>query len=853
MTTKLNYTTFDPAHLGDGIDLEQSNTVISVGTTNTLNQYTRALYGKAKGSWRSELIVWGSASIAGATSVGLVNASADTASYVGGDANGYGYLLAEGELHNDGADVATTSGLPVIAKGDVIGVELDATDPDNPVATWKLNGQPIASLVIAPGTWYVAVSLAVPSGTDTLMAFINGGQRAFDYPALARGWYDIPPQLPTARVASADYIASANDALAHAVYDGCIEADSFVISRGIQFWVDGKAATRNQTGSLTLLNPDGIYDWLVDEDVQGLEVYLNITSQGEDFDSAAGVGRFTIKDAVAIDDGKIKLSLEDALAELDVPLQRMLIHPDAEESAANKPWPIIIGAARSVSPVLLDSANLIYALSDQAVIGLGYIRDKGDPWDPNAVPPDYTISADRRRMTVDSGSAPQGKVTADLSSVGGGTEPTSADDVFDQLGHPFIADSDNKPAGFEIIEFAGGDPSSVDMYQTNKVRMKAGLLDAGLVYGTYIPGRYYRYRIKFSFLSHGDGDVFSTLYLGAKGDYGSGVKWHYVTGGFAVRDNDPAFGGYGGVGVSTIEGVFQGPGPGTFGGPNPPPVGLIYHGDGGDVIVYEAEIFLIPETYTPAAIDPAKLTDFVRGILQDRYGLSPTEWSAADTQAIDDASGYTGIGWNANDTVTVRQALDEVLPSYGAACYQDKNKVLRFPRFVAPEDAADSDTLDIYADDFLSELTKELDRAPGLTTRAGFKKNWTILNASDFVTDFLDVPRDVRRALSDTHQGFVASAVQLPQAYKHAVSAAPLDGCLDSKDNTQTEIVRANSIMSILRHFYKGDLPNSITIEPGDIVRVFYNKHGLQEGKYLQVRKIDERPLDETMTVTFWG
>ena len=78
------YATFDPAHVGSGIDLEATNTVISVGSNNTLNQYTRATLGKDELTWYAEFIGYGSASIANATSIGLVNASAT--GYVGSDA-----------------------------------------------------------------------------------------------------------------------------------------------------------------------------------------------------------------------------------------------------------------------------------------------------------------------------------------------------------------------------------------------------------------------------------------------------------------------------------------------------------------------------------------------------------------------------------------------------------------------------------------------------------------------------------------------------------------------------------------------------------------------------------------------
>lgn len=854
MTQRLNYTTWDAANLGTGIGLTQSNTVIQVETTNTLSQYTRALYGKSSLQFRAELLVWGSASLTGKTSIGFVNASADTAKPVGGDANGYGYRLAEGELWTSNADVAPSGGLPIAKKGDIIGLELDATDSDNPVASWLVNGNLIATQTLAAGTWYIAASIAVPSGTDTLMCFINGGQRAFDYPSTAIGWYDIPADLPAVRVATGDFITSADDALPNIPYDGAIDGDSLAISRGLTFWTDGGTSSRSSTMTLTLLNPNGDYDWLAQNDISGLQVYVVRTDPSGSFDSATNVAKANLKSAVIKDDGSIILTMADAISDLDVPLQNALIHPDAEEAAANKPVPIVIGAVRSMSPVLVNANDLVYLLSDRAVIGLGYVRDKGDPWDPNAVPPDYVISDDRKSMTVDDGVAPQGKVTADLSSIGGGTEPTTADDAWDQDGMPFVDNGSGYPTGFNITERNFGDnPSNVTMPYPGVVQLHSGLTVAGIDRGTWITGRFYRYKITFSCLSYGQGDNYSTLQLMTRGDYGSGVKWTRVQGGFGFVDKSPELGGYGGTGPHTVEGVVQGPGPGLFGGPNPPPIGLIVAGSSGTWHVMDVQFLLIPDVYEPAAIWPATLEIAMRGILQDRFELDASEWSSADAQAIDQATGYSGIGWNANETITVRNAIDEILPSYGSASWQDRDGDIRFTQLVAPEDAVDSGTPTIEQSEFLDDLIVSVDTAPGLTTRAGYKKNWTILNESDFVTDFIDVPRAVRRALSNTHQGFVASSVPLPNIYRHAISADPLDTCLDAQEDAQAEINRIVTIYSKQRYFYRSQIEDNGTIDVGDIVYIKYNRYGLDAGKAVQVREIIERPVDNKLTVTFWG
>lgn len=828
------YATFDPAQLGTGIASEMSGTVISVDTNNALNQYSRATLGKDELSWYAEFIVYGSASIANATSIGLVNASAT--GYVGSDANGWGYLLAEGEVRNNGANITGSSGVPVVAKGEVVSVSLEALNDSSGTmrAKWSVNG--ILQFVhdLPGGTYYLAVSLAVPSGNDTLRCFMNAGQRAFDYSS-SLGWYEIPTDLPPIRIATQDYIADATASLPHAPFEAVIaDKAKFRIARTIAFWPDSDRNTRAAAGKVKVINATQDYDWLLNSAFENLPATVKIVQDG----TVTTLAEMRMTGAEGKSDSEIVFEFSDRIGELERPLQTALIHPDAVEANANRPWPIVLGAACSTETVLVDEINLVYALSDVAVIGLGYVRDKGDPWDPNAVPPDYTISADRRFMTVDSGSAPQGKVTADLSSVGGGTEPTSADDIWQSYGNPFTFDSSGDPVGWT----EGGTPGSVTQ-NGSRVVLETSLVAPYIKQATnLIGGRAYRYHLEFNFASgFGYGQFGGNFGIYYDQNLGGGDDWHPLA--FWSNRHPPY--GDNDFGQTIVA-------EGTFIAPANVPVSLRFEANaqGYKVNIATATLLLIPDVYTPAAIDPIKLAPFAKAILQDRAKVNATDWDETSAQAIDTATGYTGIGFFAGDEITVRDAIDEAMSSYTACMFQGDDGKITFQRLTAPESETAVASVDMS--DMLDQLTKTPDRAPGLSTRMGYRRNWTVLNDTDFVTDFIEVPRDVRRALSHKHQGIVASAVQLASMYRDAVQADPIGTLLDSKENAQTEIDRICTIYSQPRATYQVRIA-SPQFSIGDIVNVTYYRYGLETGRNLLVKQMVYDVIQDTAQVTFWG
>src|SRR5690606_36608078 len=128
----------------------------------------------------------------------------------------------------------------------------------------------------------------------------------------------------------------------------------------------------------------------------------------------------------------------------------------------------------------------------------------------------------------------------------------------------------------------------------------------------------------------------------------------------------------------------------------------------------------------------------------ERFGAPQSSWSQADLMAIDTATGYAGIGFNVTNPITVRDAIEMSLSSYTACAYVDEENVLRVIRLTDP--AGETSVGTITESDLLDDLSCKPDLAPGLSTQMRYRRNWTILNESDFVSDFIVVPMSVRQA-----------------------------------------------------------------------------------------------------------
>lgn len=437
---------FDPNALGSALELEQSGTVLTVNAVADVNRTARAIYPEQVGRWYAELMVYGAGDLL--ASIGVATSAASLASYVGGDANGYGYRLDLGQVHNAGASVGAVA---VAAKGDIIGVLLDLTT-SQPTVSWYRNGALLRVQDLpSTGPWMLAASLG-GSEAYGLRCFLNAGQRAFEFaPAGVDGWYEPPQAVRGLRLASEDWISDPADVVANTRYAGLLDGSSAELRavRALDFW-PWRRGVKAGALQLSLLDVDGTFDELLASDVRDLPVLIGEIQRGQAYADRVSRYNAVIDSVSATDDLTVKITCRDPLALLDVPLQRRLIRPDADTSSANQPVPIVLGACRNVDPVLTNAVDLTYLVSDAPVLGIGFARDRGYPLSPTT--PDFTLNSTKTALVL--AASPQGKVTVDVSSVGGDQLPVLADDILGGAGSPFTGSDGAAPTGFDNV---GGD------------------------------------------------------------------------------------------------------------------------------------------------------------------------------------------------------------------------------------------------------------------------------------------------------------------------------------------------------------------------------------------------------------
>ena len=850
--TKPTYSAFDPAALGAGLDLSQSNTVLTVGQTTDINRTARSLYGKSAGAWYGEFLIWGDGTLAGYSSVGVVDSAASLTTYVGGDSHGCGLLLGDGKVKINAADVDTFTAGNV---GDIIGVSLVFDDSGIPTVTFAINNAVVSTQTLGAGTYFLAASLGgVQAGA--LNCLLNCGQRGFEDGADGAGWYIVPTLLDTIYLASGEYITAPTDDPPSAPFDATILASqSFAVLRQMNFDIEGGGAVTPATATLELANtpisksnPAGRYDDVTAAAAEmiGRPVMLQeLASENAAYSTATGAGNFVITDVNTQDENVLRLTLKDSISLLDLPLQNHLILPNAEANAVNQPWPFVLGAARSVPLTLIDAEKYVYAVSDVPVVGFGYVRDKGDAFDPNASPPDYTIGSGRTTITL--GSQAQGVVTGDFSSVGGGTDPTSAADIFASAGNPFTGTAGTAPTGW--VQQAGWGTRAPYMhpFRANVVQFSPDVSPVGVggvcmklsAANTMLAGRSYRLTVTIETADNAHPYSDTTQ----PGDTQKSLRM--------VRDKNSAISNP----VWSVPCI-----PGTYstvitntGASFTPIFCVIDAGTGKTPYVNISGLSLleIADTYVPSKTLPIKLADFIDAIMAKLRKIGVIiPWSRADAEAIDAETGFAGIGYAAIGATTARAALSMALASYCACAWMDSTGTLRFTRLAIPEEK--TVTLSLDSSDFRSDMAFAPSLLPGLTTQVGYRYNWTILQDSDFVTDFIDVPSSLRRAMSKQCQAVVATAVNLSPAYAAAVFNKPFWSLLDKQVDAQALADYFGRIGSAKRGGYTVDLDRG-TVSLGQIVKVTHTRYGLTAGKNLQVKTINERQLDLIDTVTFWG
>ena len=819
--TSRNYALFSPSDLGPDLETSQGGEILQPSDTGLSNSRTgRASVGQSVGVWSVEFMSW--APFDGLTAiVGIATADASLSSALGSDAFGVGFELSSGDISTSGVVSATVA---AVLAGEIVSVQADLAAG---TVTFYVNGAPVHTEEFTSDLLgeviFPAASIGSGSEADGRV-FLNAGQRAFEYPlADSDGWYTLPLTLPTLRFADGQtYFSAASDSIPNAEYVGNVAQSAVTVVRALNFWPWGGTQSRGTAAQFIVLDPSGEYDSLIGANIRDLGVTIHeVPSASTPFDSATLLGTFVLERVDAIDDGRKRLTLRDRTAILDQPIQSRLFLPHLAEDIANRPLPIVIGVARSTPPILFDDGGAssgalpLYQIADRPVQGFGSLRDKGDPL---VIAVDWSIRAGQEQLELNAN--PIGKLTFDLSSIGGA---------------PIVNIVPVTLANWDITASVSGTLPYIFGNSTITVN---GIVTSYITESVVLTaGRAYSFVLVVDSMSSG----ISQNGVPVRLSIGEGT----TVGANGRMLDSPHF-------SATTAGVYTG----SFTAVASGPITLALRGVvtiTNAAVVSRFEVYEAADTTTDT-LQPATLQEFCRELLQNRGGLTESEWSQADSEAIDTATNYAGVGFYTAEAMSVGAALQSALTSYTACHWQDSTGAIRFTRLIDP--ASQTVVGEITQEFMLSDLAVTPDFAPGLTAQMAGRRNWEVLDNTDFVTDFIDVPFAVRRDLSRKFRAVRTTGESFPSEYAHARGAVdPVETLLDSPADLQTEIDRVAALYRVLRRFYQ--LSVSIDAladyELGQVWLLQYPRYGLQAGKKCIITAITEDRVNRTATLRLWG
>ncbi len=845
--------TFDPLHLGAGLELERSNTVLTHDAdSQDAARTVLGTVGKSSGVSYVEWLVWGDGDIDDVVSLGVATADASLTTILGGDAHGYGYRPAEGELHNSGADI-TSGAIATATKGQIVSLLLDCTGAA-PRATWSLEGEPIWAQDLAAGTWYPAVSLGGAEAYD-LRVLQNAGQRGLEYaPGNVTGWLGLRESIGMFRIADAPWLTAPDDDPPNTRYRGDLLPQTRTsLRRSLHFalWGDAEAgSTQVSSGDLLIADEDGWLDVLLERDARGAQVRVLHVPDGGDYGDATVLADLSLDDVAVPRDSEVQVSVDDPIAELiAAPLQTRLIRPDAAEASADTLWPISYGAVRSIEPPLIDGPNRTYALHDGLVLGLAAIRTSGDALDPTAVPPDYTLD-ERGMLVLDTD--PVGRLTADVSSVGGQL-PGTLEDLLEGTGDFSDPDDWVIAAGDEASSVTGG---KLQLRRDSQL----GVVAARHATWTPTAGKTYRIRVTLDA-------------VGATGIPGTSLVWFYVKHGDKNGSTQvPNEYGYPNTQAGAMIRTNQ---PGTYDCLYTQwtaddttfwlQLPVAYSGSGtlgtAFATVSKVEVFEVNlDPVDDESLVPIKLEDLLREIFEGRRRLLPSAWSSSDAALIDTLSGYAGVGLHARTATTMGAALRAVLDSYHACLWRDASRKIRVSRLRPPEDESTANYAGTLThDDLLADLRVETDRAPGLSTQAVGRKNWTVLKDDEIVSDtdpVTGVPLAFRAMLTRDYRISANYAGTLSARYAPAIYAKPMETLLDKRVDVQAHVDYAGYMYRSLRRFTTWRVawdPADPTYELDQVWLLKHPRYGFADGVPGLLVGLDPDPIALEATLMFWS
>jgi hypothetical protein len=810
MTTK-TYAILDPHAVGPAEEIQQGGTVATCNVdASDIHRSIRGTEGFSTGQHYAEFVGYGEGDIANLV-VGIMTALHPLSEYVGEDAAGFGFKVGLGGVFN--ADVQSVATDATEIKK-VVGLLLDA---DADTLTVLVNNAEIATVAITAGqTWYFAVSIGCDIAYD-LFCFVQSGQNQFQFPQPDNiGWFTETGGVGTIRVCSdIGFLTASTDTPANTSFaPELLEADSITSARTASVWTMTNRNDSSSYSSVPLKNDKGKYDYLLNADPRNGRVEYRLQPVDGTFADSFVVATARINTIKSDGEAVMRQELGDTISTIQRAIQTKIFPPYVDAGAAFRPYPIVAGAVRNWPPVLIDEEAREYQVGDQPM-AIGILRGGGDPFDPNATPPDYVQTADQAGVIMQV--LPTLKLAGDFSNLGVVNQIPGVDDILAGGGLFTVwTNALNPPDGWRTTGtgtinregIAQGFPQDyvAQITATDAWSPGNGKFGKSLYYpATLVGGKRYNITFKIRTCTGAPPSIIGGLQFGmrvmsalddAPSSYISAFNqpiqqplWRNDDQ-YTLQYTCPP-----GVDRNLYFNVSAAAGP--TGGTASGSCILSFYG---------IRLEELPDAAPEVPLQGMTLSALVQNICQ-RLQLDPTtDYVLQDAIDIDEALGYTSFGYAVQDPINGDTALRDIMDTVCGTITEDHLGRIRFGYLFDPETVDDGDVaLDCSQLEIAYPVNVEVDEAKGLTTSAGYRWNGYIYSDSDFVSDLspiTGIDAATRTRFKRDSQYLVVATSALSSFYQHAQSAAPIIYRLDDGDEAQAEINRVNDLYETPPLFY---------------------------------------------------
>lgn len=420
------YARFDAATIGSGLAVTDSGLVLTTAVDSTSRaRMARSTFERTGGTYGAEFVFWGDADDLLA-SIGLVAASEGLGAEVGVATLSVGWRLDTGEVRLGNTVLA--SGLPAVAKGQIVGVVFYAAPGFINLVRFALDGDTVATVDVGSDAWHFAVSMASATAGE-LSCAVNAGQWPARGEAATAAWELPATSITTLYFGNRHWLSATTDSPANQRYEGRLIDDGIEEMQRVGFWPWADAVAPRPAGAqLQVLDVDGA---LASLDYGQAPVAIREVAAGGSLATSTPIGRFVIDSVEVVSDRIVRLRLRDAHDALDEPLNPAVFLPYVP-ALAWKAQPVVIGACASVPLLAANSDGTVGFLCDAPLGHVDVVLDRGDALEPGT----WTLTGGAQQLFLDS--PPLGPVVADVSTTAGSMTPATLADalhaVFSRVG-----------------------------------------------------------------------------------------------------------------------------------------------------------------------------------------------------------------------------------------------------------------------------------------------------------------------------------------------------------------------------------------------------------------------------------